>query len=130
MPEQTTGDDLATPINVTTVAYHTIDHSVAHNEGDAYDVSSYGLLQTLVGCGFADITQPQPGGGPVAATGATAGAPGTFTPAGATTPATLAAMASVVATPATAWTTGQFVTLGDASSCYWNATAWTAGTAP
>jgi len=66
----------------------------------------------------------------IAATGATAGTPGTFTPTGATAPANLAALAGVTASPATAWTTGQHVILGDASHAYWNATAWTAGNAP
>lgn len=65
--------------------------------------------------------------GQIVATGATAGLPGTFTPAGATPPATLAAMASVVASPATAWTTGQHVELGNGSDANWNGTAWVAG---
>ena len=66
----------------------------------------------------------------VAATGATAGTPGTFTPAGAVAPQNLAAMTGVVtATPATAWTTGQHVVLGDLSKAYWNATAWVTGQA-
>jgi hypothetical protein len=66
----------------------------------------------------------------IVATGATAGTPGTFTPAGANAPATLAGMTGITATPATAWTTGQHVVLGDLSKAYWNATAWTAGQAP
>jgi len=67
----------------------------------------------------------------VAATGASAtSTPGTFSPAGAMAPANLAAMSAVTASPATAWTTGQYVRLGDGSSAYWNATAWTAGVAP
>ncbi|MEU9044103.1 hypothetical protein AB0D63_20850 [Kitasatospora sp. NPDC048343] len=64
------------------------------------------------------------------ATGATAGTPGGFTPTGAITPANLAAMSGVVANPATAWTTGKHVLLGDASKAYWNGTAWAAGQAP
>jgi hypothetical protein len=70
--------------------------------------------------------------GSVAATGATtiAGTPGHFTPAGATAPANLAAMTGLTASPATAWTTGQHVVLGDGSHAYWNASAWTAGDAP
>jgi HK97 family phage major capsid protein len=64
-----------------------------------------------------------------AATGATAGSPGTFTPAGAASPPNLAAMTGIAATPATAWTTGQYVILGDASNAYWNGTAWVAGQA-
>lgn len=64
---------------------------------------------------------------PIAATGATAGTPGTFTPAGATPPANLAAMAGIVATPATAWTTGQRVVMGDANQVYWDGAAWSPG---
>lgn len=68
-----------------------------------------------------------------AASGATAGTPGSFTPAGAAAPANLAALIgavpAVVASPATAWTTGQHVVLGDASHAHWNASAWTAGDA-
>jgi hypothetical protein len=44
-------------------------------------------------------------------------------------PANLAAMADVIATPTSAWTTGQHVVLGDASKAYWNGTAWVAGQA-
>jgi hypothetical protein len=65
-----------------------------------------------------------------AATGATAGTPGTWTPGGSTPPANLGATTGITATPATAWTTGQYVVLGDVSHCYWNGTAWTAGEAP
>lgn len=67
--------------------------------------------------------------GGVLATGATAGAPGSFTPEGAVVPANLAALAGVIATPTTKWTTGQYVNLGDGSKAYWNTTAWAAGTA-
>jgi hypothetical protein len=63
------------------------------------------------------------------ATGATAGTPGSFTPSGSLAPANLAAMASVIATPTSAWTTGQSVTLGDASSAYWDGDSWAAGVA-
>lgn len=63
---------------------------------------------------------------PVAATGATAGTPGTFTPAGGHV-ANLAGMAGVTATPALAWTTGQRVVLDDGSEAHWTGTAWAAG---
>src|SRR5215471_8172690 len=63
----------------------------------------------------------------IVATGATAGTPGTFTPAGAQAPANLAAMTGLTASPATAWTTGQYVVLGDATSAHWTGTAWAAG---
>lgn len=65
----------------------------------------------------------------VAATGATAGSPGSFTPEGATVPADLADLDDVTADPATAWTTGQHVVLADDSHAYWNGTAWAAGDA-
>jgi hypothetical protein len=67
-----------------------------------------------------------------AATGATAGTPGSFTPSGASAPADLAALqaGSVTASPASAWTAGQYVDLGDASDAHWNGTAWATGIAP
>jgi hypothetical protein len=66
-------------------------------------------------------------GTPIVATGATAGTPGTFTPSGATTPADLAGLAAITATPPTPWTTGQHVILGDASHASWDGVAWVAG---
>lgn len=69
----------------------------------------------------------------IPATGATAGIPGTWTPSGSTPPATVGDMGGIVATPATAWTVGQYVqtqTVGAAGQTYWNGTAWVAGTAP
>ncbi|MEU3265116.1 hypothetical protein [Streptomyces bacillaris] len=67
--------------------------------------------------------------GGLLATGATAGTPGSFTPDGATSPENLAALSGVIATPSSAWTTGQHVVLGDSSKAYWNGTAWVAGQA-
>jgi hypothetical protein len=69
------------------------------------------------------------------ATGATAGIPGAWTPAGSTPPANAAGATSsaVVASPATAWTTGQYVqgsTAGVPGEMYWSGTAWTAGRKP
>lgn len=74
-------------------------------------------------------------GGP--ATGATAGIPGTWTPTGSTPPATPADLIAgvpnaVTASPATAWTTGQYVQTGLAGTtgrAFWNGTAWVQGTA-
>jgi hypothetical protein len=66
---------------------------------------------------------------PALATGATAGTPGTFTPPGSRTPANLAEMAGIVASPATAWTTGQHVITGNAAHTFWNGTAWAVGDA-
>lgn len=69
---------------------------------------------------------------PPEAAGATAGTPGTFTPAGSQRPSDFAELVSdaVVATPATAWTVGQYVVLGDGSHAYWDAAAWQVGEAP
>jgi len=68
--------------------------------------------------------------GVVVATGATAGLPGTFTPAGASPPQALANMTGIVATPGTNWTVGQHVELGNGLDCHWNGTAWVAGVHP
>lgn len=77
-----------------------------------------------------DAASFPPEGGGVPATGATAGSPGTFTPAGAVVPVNLAAMSTVVASPTTAWTAGQYVVLGDTSNAYWDQTTWVTGQAP
>jgi hypothetical protein len=66
------------------------------------------------------------------ATGATAGIPGTWTPAS-STPPNDPASCHVTASPASAWTTGQFVqTLlaGAAGRCCWSGTNWVGGIAP
>ena len=75
------------------------------------------------------------GGGEVAAaSGATAGTPGTWTPAGSTPPANAAGATSagITASPATAWTTGQYVqgsTAGTPGEMHWSGTAWATGKA-
>ncbi|MFE3589405.1 hypothetical protein ACFXOY_18010 [Streptomyces niveus] len=69
-----------------------------------------------------------PLGGPTA-TGATAGTPGVFTPSGSAAPYDLADLALVTASPATAWTTGQHVVLGDGSSASWDGDSWAEGAA-
>jgi hypothetical protein len=74
------------------------------------------------------------GGGAAAATGATAGTPGTWTPGGSTPPATwgVANTNAVTASPTTAWTTGQFVqgsTAGTPGEMHWTGTAWALGKA-
>lgn len=64
------------------------------------------------------------------ATGATAGAPGTFTPANSGKVNTFDEMAgAVVASPATAWSTGQRVVLNDGTEAHWSGSAWVAGRA-
>jgi hypothetical protein len=67
------------------------------------------------------------------ATGATAGIPGSWTPPGNRAPADLADCTGVVASPVTAWTTGQYVqtaTIGLPGRVTWTGTAWVGGTAP
>jgi hypothetical protein len=66
------------------------------------------------------------------ATGATAGTPGQFTPAGSAIPADLAELSAapaVVAEPTTAWTTGEYVVLADLTRASWDGAAWAAGPA-
>jgi hypothetical protein len=67
--------------------------------------------------------------GAVAATGATAGMPGYFTPTGATTPANLAALTGITASPNTAWTAGQYVITADHIGAHWSGSAWVVGVA-
>ncbi len=61
--------------------------------------------------------------------GATAGTPGGFTPVGAFAPYSFAGLASVTATPATPWTTGQSVLLADGTHAYWDGDSWNSGIA-
>jgi hypothetical protein len=68
--------------------------------------------------------------GAVAATGATAGAPGYFTPSGATIPANLAALSGITAQPTTDWTSGQYVITADMLAAHYASGAWSAGKAP
>jgi hypothetical protein len=76
------------------------------------------------------VRADQVAGLPAKSTGATAGAPGAFTPAGSLTPANLAALVGVVAAPATAWATGDYVVTADAAHNHWAGAAWAAGDAP
>jgi hypothetical protein len=82
------------------------------------------------------IAPPDPGcdclpSGPKA-TGATSGTPGTWTPVNSYPPETFTDLgtAGVTASPTTAWTSGQYVVLGDGSDAFWSGTAWTAGKKP
>jgi hypothetical protein len=67
--------------------------------------------------------------GAVTATGATTGAPGYYTPSGASVPANLAALTGITASPATAWATGQYVITADLLAAHWSSSAWVAGKA-
>lgn len=74
----------------------------------------------------------------VPATGATAGIPGAFTPAGCTPPLNVQNLIQgvprrVTASPNTPWTTGQYVqtvTAGAPGRATWTGTAWVGGPAP
>jgi hypothetical protein len=68
--------------------------------------------------------------GVLPAAGATAGAPGYFTPTGATSPANNAALSGLAATPNAAWASGQYVITGDMLASHYDGAAWVAGKAP
>jgi len=71
------------------------------------------------------------GGWDPLATGATAGIPGAYTPAGARKPANRAGLTGIIASPQTTWTVGQYVTTADAAESHWSSvTHWTPGRAP
>ena len=63
------------------------------------------------------------------ATGATAGTPGSYTPANSYGGEDIAGMSGITASPATAWTTGQYVLTREGDPVHWNGTAWAAGAA-
>jgi hypothetical protein len=90
--------------------------------GDAAAASECQVDWTLTAAPTVDL-------GSVAATGATAGTPGYYTPSGAGAPANLAALAGVTASPATAWATGQYVITADLMGNHWTGSAWAAGKA-
>lgn len=81
--------------------------------------------------GLDPIWSGAPDDGPEA-TGATAGTPGAFTPAGAVAPWDIYELGrqGVKASPATAWTTGQRVMMGNGLPATWTGTAWAGGAAP
>jgi hypothetical protein len=72
------------------------------------------------------------GGATFPATIGYAGIPGSFGPEGCTLPANAAAVvgSSIVASPSTTWTTGQYIqtaTGAAAGRVYWNGSAWVGG---
>lgn len=79
-----------------------------------------------------DVAPPEPTCGCVAlgspASGATSGAPGTWTPTDSVAPRTLTdlqnAAPPITASPNTAWTAGEYVVLGDGSQAAWDGSAW------
>src|SRR5262249_3612164 len=77
--------------------------------------------------GWSNTEPPEPP--PRAATGAPAATPGSWTPAGATPPATNNDLGAITASPTTVWTIGQYIVCADASEAYWNGAAWAVGRA-
>lgn len=57
---------------------------------------------------------------------ADAGTPGVFE-ANTRVPSNFTDLTGTTASPATAWTAGQYVVLGDSSHAFWNGTAWVVG---
>ena len=69
-------------------------------------------------------------GGPLQPTSATAGTPGSFAPAGAQPPASIAALRGLGALgQTTAWTTGQYIEYGANLKAHWDGTDWATGAA-
>lgn len=65
-----------------------------------------------------------------APTGATPGTPGAFTPGSATIPYDLGDLQDLGALgESTAWTSGQYVVLGDGTNAYWDGDSWASGEA-
>jgi hypothetical protein len=74
------------------------------------------------------VADPANGGWDPLASTAVAGTPGSWGPAGAAAPNSLAECAGVTASPATAWVTPSYVLLRDGTShVHWTGTAWANG---
>lgn len=139
-----------------TIANAAIDFTIQNMEsraGSNWDVGPYNVIMDedgnpgplLVAVGpnthekmfYTSVAPPEPGcsceaSGP-AATGATAGIPGEWTPTDSYAPETLTdlqtASPAIVASPLTAWTTGQYMVLGDDSEAHWDGDSWESGRA-
>ena len=90
--------------------------------GDAGALSEVAIDWNLTG-------PPTVTSGGIPATGATSGAPGTYSPAGCDVPANVAGLSAVTASPTTAWAVGQYVITADLLAAHWTGTAWAAGKA-
>jgi hypothetical protein len=110
----------------------TIDDAAIFFQGKAYMSASIDCsLEAPKVTGDWKAAGPWTVPGQVLATGAGPGTGnGSYTPAGATPPANFAALTTVTANPATAWTTGQRIVLADGSLAHWNGTAWIVGPKP
>lgn len=132
------------PVSGTGIENPSITPNGPFNDWPA-DVQDVGGITRVYGV-FLDTAPPDAVCGEIAlptqpaatfATGATAGAPGNWSPAGSVPPATVAALIAedpnaVTATPATAWTAGQYVQTqagGVGGQAHWDGTDWVAGPA-
>ncbi len=124
------------PISATNPAYvgELIPQPFTPLAGDVGDASSFDLEWSIKGWLTVPVTSTSAA---APATGATAGVPGTWTPASSTPPSTVANLIAgtpntVAASPTTAWTAGQYVqtgTAGTSGEAHWSSTAWVAGRA-
>jgi hypothetical protein len=135
LSQQYPGSEQSFTITPNTAGGDTAAGTLILDPMDFGSTEGYGaLMGSDVSWIVTDVTiTPGSGGGAAAATGATAGTPGAFTPSGAVVPANLAALQgaspAVVASPTTAWTTGESVNLGTGSA-HWDGSAYVAGLAP
>lgn len=109
-----------------------VDAQATHDPGWSNSPEDHGIGTRAapgVAPGGVDMSQPGWSNNGPKSTSATAGTPGGFLPANSDTPNALASMTGVTASPATAWTTGQYVVIGDGSEISWNGTAWVNGRA-
>ena len=109
--------------------------TVAATPTSAWGAGSHMVLGDASQATWDGTAWTAPSAPPAAATGATAGVPGSWTPSGSTPPANAAGAttAGVTANPTTAWTTGQYVqgsTAGTAGEMHWDGSAWVATKAP
>lgn len=110
-----------------------VEHSIVDTTKNTVTQLTEGMYLLGVDCMIAAVQLTGGPAIPVDASGATAGAPGTWTPAGSIVPANVNSMGGVTASPATAWTIGQYVqtrTSGVPGQCYWNGSSWVQGKAP
>jgi hypothetical protein len=111
------------------------DKAADVDQHDAGNVNGGPIDSPLVNSEVVGVDYVAPGDETTPATGAAAGTPGTWTPAGADPPADVAALqaSSITASPATPWTTGQYVqtaTAGAAGQACWTGSGWVGGAAP
>jgi len=101
-----------------------LDHGLVLPDG-----AHWGYVETEVPPpDVTDGCETMPAATPLA-TGATAGTPGSFTPGGSRAPSTKAELDTITPSPATAWTVGQYVTVGGADY-FWDGDTWESGQAP